>query len=345
MGLSEENYFSQAASAGIDTPDYSYAKKEHKCICKQTHNRIPRPRNAFILFRQKYHRSVFDESNESKTNPQVSQELGRRWRALSVKERDHWNTLAEEERQEHAKKYPNYRYTPRRKGKFKHCQVCYGKKDTRAAARPGKRAGQDSSLGPAPPAAGPLMAKAAAAQLSLYPYTFQPLQQDVSGVKAPPQGDLHLQNGMSHAYLGGLQAQPPLQQAAQARLGARAAASHPPLDSVQYMSFAQSMYPPLNQYGYMENNYILGSHVPAPSALQTGSALSMHAALVSRRSSVLARPANSLDYESLQTNEGRMQLSAAASNASASSSEGYPMPTLMQQYLVSFNKTALKKVS
>ncbi|SGZ52748.1 CIC11C00000004575 [Sungouiella intermedia] len=96
-----------------------------KCICKLNPNRIPRPRNAFILFRQKYHQSVLDEATEAKTNPEVSRELGRRWRALSPGERDHWNNLAEEEKKNHAKKYPNYRYTPRRNGKNKNCPVCH----------------------------------------------------------------------------------------------------------------------------------------------------------------------------------------------------------------------------
>ncbi|QEL57982.1 hypothetical protein CJJ09_000012 [Candidozyma auris] len=87
----------------------------------------PRPRNAFILFRQKYHQSVLDESTEAKTNPEVSRELGRRWRALSPQEREHWSNLAEEEKKNHAKKYPNYRYTPRRHGKGKSCPSCQQK--------------------------------------------------------------------------------------------------------------------------------------------------------------------------------------------------------------------------
>lgn len=95
-----------------------------KCICKLTANRIPRPRNAFILFRQKYHQLVLDEGLVIRTNPEVSRELGRRWRALLADEKDHWNLLAEEEKKNHAKKYPGYRYTPRRNGKLKNCPAC-----------------------------------------------------------------------------------------------------------------------------------------------------------------------------------------------------------------------------
>lgn len=95
-----------------------------KCTCKSNANRIPRPRNAFILFRQKYHQSVLEEGSVIRTNPEVSRELGRRWRALSNEDREHWNQLAEEEKTNHAKKYPGYRYTPRRNGKNKNCDFC-----------------------------------------------------------------------------------------------------------------------------------------------------------------------------------------------------------------------------
>ncbi|KAL6454631.1 RFG1 Repressor of filamentous growth 1 [Candida maltosa Xu316] len=99
----------------------------NKCICKSKVNKIPRPRNAFILFRQKYHQTVLDEGTIIRTNPEVSRELGRRWRNLSPQEKDHWNNLAEEEKKNHAKKYPGYRYTPRRNGKNKNCPVCKDK--------------------------------------------------------------------------------------------------------------------------------------------------------------------------------------------------------------------------
>lgn len=95
-----------------------------KCTCKTNTNRIPRPRNAFILFRQKNHQLVLEEGSVIRTNPDVSRELGRRWRSLSVPEKNHWNKLAEEEKMAHAKKYPGYKYTPRRNGKNKGCPAC-----------------------------------------------------------------------------------------------------------------------------------------------------------------------------------------------------------------------------
>lgn len=113
-----------SGKSGFPNQDIMAQPIVNKCTCKSNANRIPRPRNAFILFRQKHHQSVLEEGTVIKTNPEVSRELGRRWRALSTEERERWNQLAEEEKTNHAKKYPGYRYTPRRNGKNKNCDYC-----------------------------------------------------------------------------------------------------------------------------------------------------------------------------------------------------------------------------
>ena len=51
----------------------SNINNNNKCICKSKVNKIPRPRNAFILFRQKYHQMVLDEGTVIRTNPEVSE--------------------------------------------------------------------------------------------------------------------------------------------------------------------------------------------------------------------------------------------------------------------------------
>lgn len=101
-----------------------------RCTCRNTNspsndsNHIPRPRNAFILFRQEYHQSVLDEGNVIRTNPDVSRELGKRWRALPLDQKAYWNKAAEVEKKRHAEKYPGYRYIPRRSGKKNLCSYC-----------------------------------------------------------------------------------------------------------------------------------------------------------------------------------------------------------------------------
>lgn len=103
--------------------------------------RIPRPRNAFILFRQHYHRLIFKEQTEKlasqrvqneeesadtkkssetmvdsfKLNSSVSKTIGFKWKNLPTEERKHWLDRAEKEKTEHHLKYPDYKYVPRRK--------------------------------------------------------------------------------------------------------------------------------------------------------------------------------------------------------------------------------------
>lgn len=117
---------SNKKSSESNLPQLDSYMRVTRCTCKLKTKRIPRPRNAFILFRQKYHQSVFGDSPGRTLNSEISRELGNRWRNLSPEEREHWNELAKEEKINHAKKYPDYRYTPRRNGK-KDCDFCKSK--------------------------------------------------------------------------------------------------------------------------------------------------------------------------------------------------------------------------
>ncbi|KAF2726358.1 high mobility group box, partial [Polychaeton citri CBS 116435] len=72
--------------------------------------KIPRPRNAFILYRQ---------SHSPEYRPlglchgDCSKELGARWRAESEDTKDIWRERAEIEKEEHKRMYPDYKYTPK----------------------------------------------------------------------------------------------------------------------------------------------------------------------------------------------------------------------------------------
>lgn len=192
---------------------------QERCNCKSNPNRIPRPRNAFILFRQKHHQSVLEESTEAKTNPEVSRELGRRWRALSTEDRDYWKNLAEEEKKNHAKRYPNYRYTPRRGGKNRNCPVC----------RPNGNLSQSQTHYSANK---PDMTKihGATPQLQMYSFT-QPGFASLSP-------SLQQQTSPQLNHLQQLQA-------------------HLPLHQTQSILGLQSMYPypQMGQYGYSDQQY------------------------------------------------------------------------------------------
>ncbi|KAJ9234887.1 transcriptional regulator family: HMG [Paecilomyces variotii] len=85
------------------------------CLC-QPDPKIPRPRNAFILYRQHYQASVVAQ-NPGLANPEISKIIGEQWRALPEEAKKEWKALAEEEKARHQQQYPDYRYQPRRYGR------------------------------------------------------------------------------------------------------------------------------------------------------------------------------------------------------------------------------------
>ncbi|EIN09826.1 sox transcription factor 8, partial [Punctularia strigosozonata HHB-11173 SS5] len=69
---------------------------------------IPRPVNAFILFRSHLNATEFAGSN----NRELSKVAGERWRAMSDEEKRKFVLGAEVEKAKHAEMYPGYKYTP-----------------------------------------------------------------------------------------------------------------------------------------------------------------------------------------------------------------------------------------
>lgn len=74
--------------------------------------KVPRPSNAFFLFRQ-HHQSEVRSENPDLRNPDISKVLGRMWKALTEEEWNVWKQAAEEEKIRHRQRYPDYQYRPR----------------------------------------------------------------------------------------------------------------------------------------------------------------------------------------------------------------------------------------
>ncbi|KAJ5935133.1 hypothetical protein N7466_004680 [Penicillium verhagenii] len=104
-----------SSSSGSASPVRSAKERDTFCLC-QPDPKIPRPRNAFILYRQHYQATVVAH-NPGMANPNISKIIGEQWRHLSEDEKSKWRTLAEEEKIRHNQQYPGYRYQPRRSGR------------------------------------------------------------------------------------------------------------------------------------------------------------------------------------------------------------------------------------
>lgn len=80
---------------------------------------IPRPRNAFIIFRCDYSREhaaqTTQESDEQSLSKTLSKRAAEAWKQLSATEKDKYRHLADREREEHTRIYPHYRFRPMRR--------------------------------------------------------------------------------------------------------------------------------------------------------------------------------------------------------------------------------------
>ncbi|CAG8644458.1 8980_t:CDS:2, partial [Dentiscutata erythropus] len=75
--------------------------------------RPPRPPNAFILYRRSKQPDIV-AANKGISNKEVSILLGKMWHKESLEEKTKFQCQAEAEKLEHMKKYPGYKFHPRR---------------------------------------------------------------------------------------------------------------------------------------------------------------------------------------------------------------------------------------
>ncbi|KMQ47016.1 hypothetical protein A7C99_0540 [Trichophyton rubrum] len=112
---SEAAHREYSTSPNSPKSDFTDESSVQFCLCGPE-PKIPRPRNAFILFRQHLQSSVVAE-NPGLPNPDISKIIGKIWKGLPLKEQEPWKKHADEEKARHLQKYPGYRYQPRRPGR------------------------------------------------------------------------------------------------------------------------------------------------------------------------------------------------------------------------------------
>ncbi|KAK6226144.1 HMG box protein [Colletotrichum tabaci] len=129
----EEANSSRGREFSLETgPMGSEGGKDYICLCTPA-LKVPRPRNAFILYRQ-HHQAQVIAQHPGLSNPEISKIIGEQWRIQSEDVKESWKKLAEEEKIRHQRQYPDYRYQPRRGG--------------RPGSRPSPSSGADSGRCP-----------------------------------------------------------------------------------------------------------------------------------------------------------------------------------------------------
>ncbi|PMD54302.1 uncharacterized protein K444DRAFT_140718 [Hyaloscypha bicolor E] len=94
-----------AAGAGVATGPARAARRQA--------DKIPRPPNAWILFRKHFHPSIV-EAHPEFSNNEISTYLAAAWKAEPQAVIDYWHAKAAEAKAEHMRKYPDYQYKPRK---------------------------------------------------------------------------------------------------------------------------------------------------------------------------------------------------------------------------------------
>lgn len=97
-----------SSPAHFDTP--AGQRSSHSRKKKPGH--IPRPPNAFMIFRSHLWNKEKIKSSVERDHRQISRIAGNLWNSLSDAERAPYHDLAEDAKKEHARKYPQYKYSP-----------------------------------------------------------------------------------------------------------------------------------------------------------------------------------------------------------------------------------------
>ncbi|KAF8124564.1 high mobility group box domain-containing protein, partial [Boletus edulis] len=73
---------------------------------------IPRPPNAFMLFRADFVRQKHVPGLIETNHDSPSKIIGDCWRSLPLEEKRVWEIKAKQEKEAHSKRYPGYRFKP-----------------------------------------------------------------------------------------------------------------------------------------------------------------------------------------------------------------------------------------
>ncbi|KAF9555082.1 hypothetical protein CPC08DRAFT_598739, partial [Agrocybe pediades] len=79
---------------------------------KRPENHIPRPPNAFILFRSSFIKSQQVSNKIETSHSTLSKIIGLTWQSLSKEDRKVWHAKAKEALDEHKRKFPEYSFRP-----------------------------------------------------------------------------------------------------------------------------------------------------------------------------------------------------------------------------------------
>lgn len=106
----ESPYSSPTPSSPLSLPETNTSPRSSHTR-KRNPDHIPRPPNAFLIFRSEFWAKQKQNPIE-RDHRQISRIAGHCWRSLSSEERAHYKGLAEIRKNMHAIQHPGYKYSP-----------------------------------------------------------------------------------------------------------------------------------------------------------------------------------------------------------------------------------------
>ncbi|WEW57504.1 hypothetical protein PRK78_002971 [Emydomyces testavorans] len=91
----------------------SFGEKLSKQNAQVKTAKVPRPPNAFILYRQ-HHHPLIKAAHPEYHNNDISILLGKKWKSETAETKAHFKALADEIKRKHAEDHPDYQYAPRK---------------------------------------------------------------------------------------------------------------------------------------------------------------------------------------------------------------------------------------
>ncbi|EGD75508.1 hypothetical protein PTSG_12457 [Salpingoeca rosetta] len=102
---------SSPKSSSSSKPSSSSRRK--KKACAKDKDKIKRPLNEFFLYKRDKTQELKRTKAQLKMNT-LNAEIGHLWQNESQEVRDHYKRLAEKQKEEHKRLYPDYKFQPRR---------------------------------------------------------------------------------------------------------------------------------------------------------------------------------------------------------------------------------------
>ena len=97
--------------APLPETDFEFVRRSSHSR-KRDPDHIPRPPNAFMLFRSDFWAKEKNKITVERDHRMISRIAGLEWNKLSEAQRAPYRGMAERAKQQHAQLYPNYKYTP-----------------------------------------------------------------------------------------------------------------------------------------------------------------------------------------------------------------------------------------